>query len=197
MTAPDCNTALDARHILIGVTGGIAAYKTAPLVSRLVQAGHDVRVVMTSAATRFVGPLTFQSLSGHPVQSSVWPQDGDHHDRPDSQHVGLARWADAYVIAPASADCIAKLAAGLTPDPVTLAACALPADTPLLIAPAMNADMWASPIVQRNLKTLRDLLPNLHEVGPDDGWQACRTSGSGRMAEPDAIYARLSALLNA
>ncbi len=181
------------RCVLVGVTGGIAAYKTAPLVSRLVQAGAQVRVVMTDAATRFVGPITFQSLSGHPVQASIW----DHDDRPDSQHVGLARWAHAYVIAPATADCIAKLAAGLTPDPVTLAACALPADTPLLLAPAMNADMWASPIVQRNLQTLRDLLPNLTVVGPDDGWQACRTQGSGRMAEPDALYTTLSRALNA
>jgi len=196
MSSPDASpNPAPSRHILIGVTGGIAAYKTAPLVSRLVQAGHDVRVVMTDAATRFVGPLTFQSLSGHPVQSSIWPQDGDHDDRPDSQHVGLARWADACVVAPASADCIAKLAAGLTPDPVTLTACALPADTPLLIAPAMNADMWANPIVQRNLQTLRDLLPNLHEVGPDEGWQACRTSGSGRMAEPDAIYDAMAGVL--
>ena len=178
-------------NILVGVTGGIAAYKTAPLVSRLVQAGHDVRVVMTDAATRFVGPLTFQSLSGHPVQSSNW----DHDDRPDSQHIGLARWADLYVIAPATADAIAKLTAGLTPDPVTLTASALPAATPLLIAPAMNADMWAHPVVQRNLQTLRDLLPNLHEVGPDEGWQACRTSGSGRMAEAEAIFERVTGLL--
>jgi len=187
----DARATLAGRCVLVGVTGGIAAYKTAPLVSRLVQAGAEVRVIMTKAATRFVGPLTFQSLSGHPVQTSVW----DHDDRPDSQHVGLARWADAYVIAPATADCLAKLAAGLTPDPVTLTACALPAVTPLLLAPAMNADMWASPIVQRNLQTLRDLLPHLHEVGPDNGWQACRTEGSGRMAEPDAIHDRLAALL--
>ncbi|MEM6507631.1 MAG: flavoprotein, partial [Planctomycetota bacterium] len=124
-----------------------------------------------------------QSLSGHPVMTSVW----DHDDRPDSQHVGLARWCDLFVVAPCTADTLAKLAAGLTPDPVTLTACALPAETPLLLAPAMNADMWAHPVVQRNLTTLRDLLPTLHEVGPDTGWQACRTSGAGRMAEPEAI----------
>lgn len=191
--ADDARAPLAGRCVLVGVTGGIAAYKTAPLVSRLVQSGADVRVVMTQAATRFVGPVTFQSLSGHAVQTSIW----DHDDRPDSQHVGLARWADAYVIAPATAGCIAKLAAGFTPDPVTLAACALPAATPLLLAPAMNADMWANPIVQRNLDTLRQLLPNLTVVGPDDGWQACRTSGSGRMAEPDTLYDNLNDELNA
>ncbi|MEE9405688.1 MAG: flavoprotein, partial [Algisphaera sp.] len=108
-------------------------------------------------------------------------------DRPDSQHVGLARWAELFFIAPTSANLIAKLAAGFTADPVTLTACALPAATPLLLAPAMNADMWANPMVQRNLQTLRDLLPNLTQVGPDAGWQACRTKGTGRMAEPEAL----------
>ena len=180
------------RRILVGVTGGIAAYKTATLVSRLVQAGGDVRVIMTDAATRFVGPLTFQSLSGHPVLTSMWEAD----DRPDSQHVGLARWCDAYVIAPCTADTLAKLAAGLTSDLVSLTAVALPSDTPLLLAPAMNADMWTHPIVQRNLTTLRELLPNLHEVGPAEGWQACRTSGGGRMAEPEAIFNALGQVLS-
>ncbi|MEM7576898.1 MAG: flavoprotein [Planctomycetota bacterium] len=172
------------RRILLGVGGGIAAYKIAPLVSRLVQSGADVRVIMTDAATRFITPLTLQSLSGHPVLTSMW----DHDDRPDSQHVALARWCELFVIAPGSADLIAKLAAGLTPDLVSLTACALPIETELLLAPAMNADMWANPIVQRNLETLREALPNLLEVGPDEGWQACRTSGGGRMAEPEAIY---------
>lgn len=184
-SAPSAQTPnLTDRRVLVALTGGIAAYKTATLVSRLVQAGAEVRVVMTDAATRFVGPLTFQSLSGHPVLTSMW----DHDDRPDSQHVGLARWCELMVIAPCSADTLAKLAAGITDELVSLSACALPEDTPLLIAPAMNADMWANPIVQRNLRTLRDHLPNLHEIGPDEGWQACRTSGSGRMAEPEAIF---------
>ncbi len=171
------------RRVLVALTGGIACYKTAALVSRLVQAGADVRVIMSEAATRFITPLTLQSLSGHPVLMSIW----DHDDRPDSQHVGLARWCEVMAIAPCSADMIGKLAAGLTPDIVSLTACALPTESPLLLAPAMNADMWANPVVQRNLATLRDLLPNLVEVGPEDGWQACRTSGGGRMAEPEAI----------
>lgn len=177
------NAALTDRRVLVGVSGGIAAYKTATLVSRLVQSGAEVRVVMTKAATRFITPLTLQSLSGQPVLTSMW----DHDDRPDSQHVGLARWGDVFVIAPCSADMLAKLASGLTPDLVSLTACALPADTPLLLVPAMNADMWANPIVQRNLTTLHEALPNLREVGPDEGWQACRASGGGRMAEPEAI----------
>ena len=182
---------LSQRRILVALTGGIACYKTATLVSRLAQAGADVRVIMTDAATRFITPLTLQSLSGQPVLTSLWT----HDDRPDSQHVGLARWCDLMVIAPCSADMLAKLAAGLTPDLVSLTASALPATTPLVIAPAMNADMWASPITQRNLQTLRDLLPNLHEAGPDSGWQACRTKGNGRMAEAEAILDKLAELM--
>ncbi len=191
MSAADSSHPLADRRILVALTGGIAAYKTATLVSRLVQAEAEVRVMMTEAATRFITPLTLQSLSGHPVLTSMW----DHDDRPDSQHVGLARWCDAMVVAPCSADMLAKLAAGLTPDLVSLTVCALPAEKPLLVAPAMNADMWASPIVQRNLQTLRDLLPNFSEIGPAEGWQACRTSGAGRMSEPDAIFESLAALL--
>ncbi|MEM7624624.1 MAG: flavoprotein [Planctomycetota bacterium] len=183
--------ALAGRRVLVGLSGGIAAYKTATLVSRLAQAGAEVRVVMTEAATRFITPLTLQSLSGHPVLTSMW----DHDDRPDSQHVGLARWAELFVIAPCSADMIAKIAAGLTPDLVSLTVCALPSETPLFVAPAMNADMWASPVVQRNLQTLRDLLPNLHEIGPAAGWQACRTNGSGRMSEPEDIFESVRGLL--
>ncbi len=174
--------ALSGRRIAVALSGGIACYKTATLVSRLVQQGADVRVLMTEAATHFVGPLTFQSLSGKPVLTSVWQAD----DHPDSQHVGVARWCELMVIAPATANTIAKLAHGLTDDIVTLVACALPSDTPLLIAPSMNADMWANGIVQKNIATLKTL-PNCTLIGPDDGWQACRTEGAGRMSEPEGI----------
>ncbi len=182
---------LEGKRVLVGISGGIACYKVATLVSRLVQRGADVRVVMTDAATRFVAPLTFQSLSGHPVLTSIWESD----DRPDSQHVGLARWCEMFIIAPATADCIARVTHGLTGDLVTLTANALPGQTPLLIAPAMNADMWAHPATQRNVRLLTELLPNLHMTGPDAGWQACRTLGAGRMSEPEAILERAAALL--
>ncbi len=184
-------TPLTGRKIAVALTGGIACYKAATLVSRLVQRGADVRVLMTRAATEFITPLTFQSLSGRPVLTSMW----DHSDNPESQHVGTARWCDLLVIAPCSMDMIGKIAAGLTPDVVSLTVSALPAKTPLLIAPAMNADMWASPILQRNLALLRELLPNLSEVGPADGWQACRTRGAGRMSEPEAILDYVAKLL--
>ena len=170
------------RRVLVGLTGGIPCYKTATLVSALTQAGADVRVLMTEAATRFVAPLTFQSLSGHPVITSIWQAD----DRPDAQHVALARWAELLVIAPATADIIAKLAAGTCDDVVSLTACALPRQTPVLIAPAMNAQMWENPVTQRNVRTVKELL-GYGAVGPETGWQACRTKGAGRMSEPSAI----------
>ena len=179
------------RKILLGVTGGIACYKAAALVSQLVQHGAQVRVAMTESATRFVGPITFQSLSGQPVQTSIWEAD----DRPDAQHIALSRWCDVFVIAPATANCLAKLAAGLCDDPVTLSAAALPRTTPALIAPAMNADMWANPVNQRNLTTIRETL-GWTIIDPEEGWQACRTKGAGRMAEAETIAARVSHVLS-
>lgn len=187
--SPDA-TDWTGRRVLVAVTGGIACYKTATLVSRLAQGGADVRVLMTAAATKFVAPLTFQSLSGQSVISSIWQAD----DRPDAQHVGLAQWAQLLIVAPATADIIAKLAAGVCDDVVSLAACALPRQTPVLIAPAMNARMWANPVTQRNISTVKELL-GYHTVGPDTGWQACRTEGVGRMSEPPAILEAAAVLL--
>lgn len=184
------------RKILVALSGGIACYKVATVVSRLVQAGANVRVMMTDAATKFVTPLTFQSLSGQPVVTSIFDSVAFH----DSQHIGLARWCDLMILAPASADIIAKIAAGFTDDIVSLTVSALPRGdathpgTPLLLAPAMNADMWASPIVARNLATLRELL-GVQTVGPDEGWQACRTKGAGRMSEPEGIVAAAGEIL--
>ncbi len=197
MNTPDTNTTprdpspAQGRNVLLAVTGGIAAYKSAALVSQLAQAGAQVRVAMTRAATRFVAPLTFESLSGAPVITSAWSK----HRNTATQHIALARWCDIMAIAPASADTLAKLAAGTTDDIVSLLACALPAETPLLLAPAMNADMWTSPINQRNVNTLTDLL-NARFVGPDHGWQSCRTTGPGRMSEPDAILTAIASVLS-
>ncbi len=170
------------RKVIVAVTGGIACYKTAQLVSRLAQAGATVRVLMTESATRFVTPLTFQSLANAPVVTSMW----DVHEHHDSPHIALARWCDLMIIAPASANTIAKIATGHCDDVVSIVACAIGTAKPMLIAPAMNADMWANPITQRNITTLKDVL-KCHTVGPDDGWQACRTTGTGRMSEPEAI----------
>ena len=177
------------RRVLVALSGAIACYKTATLVSRLVQAGAQVRVIMTDAATRFVAPLTFESLSGTAVVTSVWGA-AEHRESP---HVELARWCELMIVAPATADVIAKLAAGLCDDVVTLTACALPRDTPVLLAPAMNEQMWQNPVTRRNVDTCRQLL-GCHTVGPGVGWQACRTRGAGRMSEPEEILDAAAAL---
>jgi len=187
------SAALAGRRLLVAVTGGIACYKAASLVSTLVQQGANVRVIMTQAATRFVTPLTFQSLSGQSVLTSVWEAD----DRPDSQHIGLARWCELFLIAPATAHTMASIAHGLCDNLVTLTACALPRgkDGPLaMVAPSMNADMWANPITQANLAILRDTL-GWQILGPASGWQACRSDGEGRMLEPQEIADKVIAAL--
>ena len=176
--------------IIVGVTGGIAAYKTCALVSRLAQAGAEVTVLMTESATRFVGPLTFEALSGAHVYTSPW----EHVESHDPQHVALARRARAVVVAPCSMNCLAKLAHGMADDVVTLALSAVDRSaTPVLLAPAMNAAMWAQQATQRNIETLQG--DGYRIIGPDDGWQACRTVGPGRMSEPDAIFDSLLAMI--
>lgn len=169
-------------RILVGVTGGIAAYKTATIVSRLAQAGADVTVAMTDAATRFITPLTMQSLSGRPVYTSQW----EHIESQDPQHVSLAKTTSLAIIAPCTMDCMAKLATGRTDDVVTLILSAIDrSTTPVLLAPSMNAVMWEQPSTQRNLITLQQ--DGFQFIGPADGWQACRSVGAGRMSEPDEI----------
>lgn len=182
--------AAKGQNVLVGVTGGIAAYKTAHVVSRLAQAGANVRVAMTPSAARFVTPLTFQALSGHPVYTSAW----DHHEASDPQHISLATSCHLAIVAPCTMDCLARLAGGFTDDVVTLILSAIDrARTPVLLCPAMNTVMWSQPSTQRNLATLR--ADRFEFLGPDEGWQACRAVGPGRMSEPDAILARAAALL--
>jgi phosphopantothenoylcysteine decarboxylase/phosphopantothenate--cysteine ligase len=172
-------------RILLGVGGGIAAYKAADLVRRLREAGAEVRVVMTEAAREFVGPTTFQALSGHPVRSSLW----DPAAEAAMGHIELARWADRIVIAPATAGLIARLAAGMADDLVTTLC--LASRAPLVLAPAMNQAMWAHPATRANVATLVARGATL--VGPGIGSQACGDEGAGRMAEPVEIVAALAA----
>jgi phosphopantothenoylcysteine decarboxylase/phosphopantothenate--cysteine ligase len=181
---------LDGKRVLVGVTGGIAAYKTAMLVSRLAQSGAAVTVAMTPAATRFVTPLTFQALSGLPVYTTPW----DHIESHDPQHVSLAEAIDVAVVAPCSMDCLARLACGRASDVVTLILSAVDrANTPVLLAPAMNASMWGQRATQRNVATLRE--DGYHLIGPAEGWQACRRVGPGRMSEPEEIFEALVGLI--
>lgn len=173
--------------MLVGVTGGIAAYKACTLVSRLAQGGASVFVAMTDAATRFVGALSFEALSGRAVLTSI----GQTIDSHDAQHVALARRLDAAIVAPCSMDALARLAHGHAGDPVTLVLSAIDRTrTPVLLAPSMNAQMWLQASTQRNLRTLID--DGYHVVGPQEGWQACRTVGPGRMSEPEELVLALA-----
>ena len=177
--------ALAGLNVLLGVSGGIAAYKAAELVRRLRDAGAEVRVVMTEGAARFVTALTFQALSGNPVRSSLW----DESAEAAMGHIELARWAGQIVIAPASADLIARLAHGLANDLLTTICLATSA--PVALAPAMNQQMWANAATQANLATLRER--GVRVLGPASGSQACGEFGAGRLLEAENIIAELAA----
>jgi phosphopantothenoylcysteine decarboxylase/phosphopantothenate--cysteine ligase len=176
-------------RILLGVTGGIAAYKSAEIVRRLKQRGAEVQVVMTAGARQFVTPLTFQALSGRPVRTDLW----DEAAEAAMGHIELARWPERILIAPASADFIARLAHGLADDLLTTLC--LATDVPIYVAPAMNRLMWANAATQANVETLRSR--GIVVLGPGSGEQACGETGPGRMLEPadlaDAILAPTSA----
>ena len=174
---------LSGREILIGVTGGIAAYKTAMLVSKLVQAGASVTVAMTPAAAKFVGPPTFAALTGRNVASEVF----DDPDYPLGAHITLAQNAELFCIAPATANYLAKCAHGLADD--LLSTLYLATAAPVLVAPAMNCEMWEKAATQRNLAQL--VADGVEIIEPDAGWLSCRQQGKGRMAEPERILAAI------
>ncbi len=178
--------ALTDKRILLGVTGGIAAYKAAELVRRLRDVGAEVQVVMTAAAQRFVAPMTFQAVSGRPVRSDLFDPAGEAA----MGHIELARWADVILIAPASADFMARLAGGLADD--LLATLCLATRAPLALAPAMNQAMWSAPATTANAERL--VARGVHLFGPAHGVQACGDSGPGRMVEPGELVERLAGL---
>ncbi|MEH6617081.1 MAG: bifunctional phosphopantothenoylcysteine decarboxylase/phosphopantothenate--cysteine ligase CoaBC [Porticoccus sp.] len=167
------------KRVLLGVTGGIAAYKSAEIIRRLQDAGANVRVVMTSAATEFITPLTMQALSGNPVHLELLDTDAEAA----MGHIELARWADVILVAPASADFIAKLTNGEGGD--LLSTLCLASRSPLAIAPAMNQGMWRNASTQHNIERLRGR--GIHIFGPTEGNQACGDVGPGRMSEPEDI----------
>ncbi len=179
----------DSRKIVLGVTGGIAAYKAAELARLFVNDGAEVQVVMTPAATGFITPATFQALTGKPVFTDMW--DATLPNR--MAHIELTRGADAIVVAPATADFIAKLMHGAADDLLAALCLARPAECPLLIAPAMNREMWNNPATQRNITQLeRD---GIALLGPASGDLACGETGLGRMLEPEQIYDEVRARL--
>ncbi|HEY4067093.1 MAG TPA: bifunctional phosphopantothenoylcysteine decarboxylase/phosphopantothenate--cysteine ligase CoaBC [Burkholderiaceae bacterium] len=185
MTAP---LDLAGKHVLLGLSGGIACYKAADFTRELIKAGATVQVVMTAGAEAFITPVTMQALSNRPVYASQW----DAREPNNMAHINLTREADAIVVAPASADFIAKLVQGRADDLLSLACLARPIGRcPLLVAPAMNREMWAHPATQRNLEQLKRDGALL--LGPGNGDQACGEIGDGRMLEPVELLAELIA----
>ena len=167
-------------NILLGVTGGIAAYKAVDLASKLTAAGMKVRTVMTENAQRFVTAKSFEAVTSSTVYTDLWTEPQENH----AAHISFLDWADIVVVAPATANIIAKMASGVCDDLLSTTLCACWAK-PTLIAPAMNNNMWENPIVQRNVEQLRQM--DVELVGPDVGRLACGTEAIGRLAEPQDI----------
>ena len=168
-------------NIVLGISGGIAAYKTPELVRRLRERGADVQIVMTSSAAEFVTETALQAVSGRPIRSNLWDKEAEA----SMSHIELARWADVVLIAPATAEIMARLAAGAAADLLTTLC--LATEAPVAIAPAMNHVMWSNPAVQANRNTLEER--GVQILGPDHGSQACGETGAGRMLDPDEIAA--------
>jgi phosphopantothenoylcysteine decarboxylase len=175
-------------EILLGVTGGIAAYKAADLCSKLVQRGAGVSVILTDAAQKFIGRTTFEALTGRPVNSDLF-QPTEHYR---GEHIGLAQRAQLIVVAPATAASMARMAHGLADDLLTTTILASTAS--VLVAPAMNCDMWAKPAVQRNVEQLR--ADGYDFIDPEAGWLSCGQIGAGRMASPESIVERIQQQVN-
>ncbi len=181
---------LEGRRVVLGVTGGIAAYKSVQVARTLRQAGAEVQVVMTEGAKAFVAPMTFQAVTGRPVRDRVLDTDAEQ----GMGHIELARWAECMLIAPATAHCLARLAAGMADD--LLGTLVLASGCPLLLAPAMNQAMWRNPVTQDNLKRLQALDGRVRVIGPDSGDQACGDVGPGRMVEPEQLVEAVRIALN-
>ncbi|MCA9126778.1 MAG: phosphopantothenoylcysteine decarboxylase [Planctomycetales bacterium] len=177
---------MTSKRIVVGIGGGIAAYKSATLVSRLIQQGHQVSAVLTSGASHFIGEATLLALCGRPPVSNTYDP-----RFPLGAHIELAESADALIIAPATARILASCAQGLADD--LLATLYLAVECPVLMAPAMSSSMWAKPAVERNVDMLKR--DGVHFVGPAEGWLSCRKVGIGRMAEPEDIFEALTGIL--
>ncbi len=174
---------MSLRELIVGVTGGIAAYKTADLVSKLVQAKMNVSVVMTKSAQKFIGATTFEALTNRPVCTTLF--DAQEHFR--GEHIGLAERAELMIVAPATANYIAKIAHGLADD--LLSTLALTMTCPLFVAPAMNKEMWSKPATKRNIQQLKT--DGVTIIEPTAGWLSCGQTGPGRMAEPAEILEQI------
>lgn len=180
MSGPGKN--LEGCNILLGVTGGVAAFKAVDVASKLTAAGAKVNCVMTRSACKLIGPKSFEAVTGQAVFTKLWSGPAEYR----ISHINLAESADMIIIAPATANIIAKIANGICDDLLSTTMCAC-WNKPVLIAPAMNSNMWANPVVQRNIEILRDM--KFEMIGPETGRLACGTEGVGRMTEPTDIIA--------
>lgn len=179
---------LKDKKIILGVTGGIAAYKAADLAGKLTAAGATVRTILTEAAQNLITPKTFEAVTGQPVFLSMWTGPGAFQ----IGHIQIADWTDAIVVAPATADILAKMACGICDDLLSTTLC-VSWQKPILMAPAMNTRMWENPVTQKNVSILLDL--KVRMIGPEAGRLACGAEGTGRMTEPADILAALDQLL--
>ncbi len=187
IASPALDSVLGGRRVIVGVCGGIAAYKVADIVSKLAQMGAIVDVCMTPESQRFVTPLTFQALSGRPVRTDTF----ELVESSDPQHISLTERAELMLIAPAGANIIGKIANGICDELVSLMVSA--AACPVIFAPAMNNRMWENPIVRENVTKLQRL--GYRMLGPDAGWLACRNIGPGRMSDPAKIVEEILGML--
>ncbi len=175
-------------NILVGVCGGISAYKTCGLVRLLKKSKYQVKVLMTESATRFVTPLTFQTLSENPVYIDMWRL----QNAEEIKHISLSQWADIAVLAPASANTISKIANGICDNLLATVICAVPSKTKVILAPAMNKNMWKNPFIRENVEKLQSL--SQYEVlNPGKGMLACGVYGEGRMPEVEDIFRKIEA----
>ena len=185
---PSAQSPLEGREIIVAVCGGIAAYKVADVVSKLVQLGAGVNVVMTREAQKFITPLTFEALSGRKVRTDTF----ELVETSDPQHIGLTERSDLMLVAPATNNVIAKVAHGLCDDLVSLMICA--AACPVVFAPAMNNRMWDHPVARENVAKLAGL--GYRFIGPETGWLACRNVGAGRLSDPQKVVDEVTRMLS-
>ena len=180
---------IKSTKILVGVTGGIAVYKVCSLVTSLLKEGAEVRVVMTDSATKFVTPLTFQALTNKPVYHDLWNQ----YDQNSVEHIDIAHWPDVVILAPATANTISKLAHGIADNLLTTVMLALLPKTPVIVAPAMNTNMWNNLIINENVKKLKSL-KNFTVLDPRSGVLACRDEGAGKIPSNESIVDAIKSL---
>jgi phosphopantothenoylcysteine decarboxylase/phosphopantothenate--cysteine ligase len=178
------------KNILIGITGGIAAYKICSLINFLKKERVEVKVILTEAAQKFITPLTFQTLSGNTVYTDMFKI----IDTTQVEHIALAKWCNLMLVAPATANTIGKIANGIADNLLTTVVMALPKETPVLIAPAMNTNMWRNKFVQQNIKKLKEI-DRYHLIGPRSGKLACGDEGEGALVDKKEITAKIKALI--